>query len=390
MGYNKVLHTLGQKTVLETVLDVFLLSRCNSFTVVTAENDLAAVRELTAPYGNVAVVVGGATRSESVRNGLSAIQQHREHRGTEECAISQNKKEHTPPSPCVLPIVVIHDGARPFVTHTLINRTIQSAQLCGSGIAAVPAVDTIKEADGEKIARTLPRSRLFHTQTPQAFRFEEILDAYKRVKEDCLDDSQTYQEAGYSPRIVPGDYGNIKLTTEQDFLQRRVVVGSDPLTTPRIGAGFDVHRLVEGRKLILGGVQIPFEKGLLGHSDADVLIHAIMDALLSAAGMPDIGVLFPDTDPKYKDADSMKLLKKVHEMICEKGFSVGNISAVVMAEKPKLAAFIPDLCRSIAAALSILPLQVNVSATTTEGLGIVGEGKGMAASATCLLGVTKS
>jgi len=324
--------------------------------------------------------LGGATRSESVRNGLAAIKSQMPDAGAI-CDFAKDNNK-SPPSPFV---IVIHDGARPFVTAELIGKTIESAFLHGSGIAAVPAVDTIKETDGIKITRTLPRSRLYHMQTPQAFRFAEIADAYEKVTEDCLDDSETYQKAGYIPRIVTGDYANIKLTTERDFLHAEWgISGSGPKTPPRIGAGFDIHRLVENRPLILGGVHIPFEKGLLGHSDADVLTHAVMDALLSAAGLPDIGVLFPDTDPAYKGADSMKLLQQVNEKI-RKGFTVGNISAVVMAEKPKLASYIPDICKSVASALSIHPNQVNVSATTTETLGIVGSGKGMAASATCIL-----
>jgi len=352
LGYNKVLHYVGRKTVLETALDAFSESCCKAVTVTAAEADIDAVRELTMSYKRVAVVLGGATRGESVRKGLEAIKS--------------------------CDIVAIHDGARPFVTPDLINKTIESALNFGSGIAAVPAIDTIKIVNNGIVERTLPRSRLFHMQTPQTFQFPQIADAYARVTEDCTDDSEVYQKAGYTPRIVLGDYRNIKLTTEQDFL-RPLALNS------KIGAGFDVHPLVSGRPLMLGGVKIPYEKGLLGHSDADVLAHATMDALLSAAGLPDIGVLFPDTDPAFQGADSTELLRKVSKMVADRFFSVGNVSAVVMAEKPKLSPFIPNICRSIASALSIQPNQVNISATTAEGLGIVGSGKGIAASATCLL-----
>ena len=153
----------------------------------------------------------------------------------------------------------------------------------------------------------------------------------------------------------------------------------------RVGHGYDVHRLVEERKLILGGVDIPYEKGLLGHSDADVLTHAVMDALLGAAGLGDIGKHFPDTDPTYKGADSLKLLDHVMEVLREKGWQVGNVDATVIAQRPKLAGFIPQMRDNLAARMGVSPEQVNVKATTEEKLGFTGSGEGIAAHAVCLL-----
>ena len=153
----------------------------------------------------------------------------------------------------------------------------------------------------------------------------------------------------------------------------------------RIGHGYDVHRLVEGRNLILGGVKIDYEKGLLGHSDADVLLHAVSDALLGAAGLGDIGRHFPDTDPKYKGADSLELLREVYRKISEKGFRVGNIDVTMVAQKPKLKDFIPQMQENIAAAVGVTPDRVNVKATTEEKLGFTGSGEGMACHAVCLL-----
>ena len=153
----------------------------------------------------------------------------------------------------------------------------------------------------------------------------------------------------------------------------------------RVGHGYDVHKLVEGRKLILGGVEIPYEKGLLGHSDADVLLHAVSDALLGAAGLGDIGRHFPDTDPKYKGADSLMLLREVYRKISEKGFRVGNIDVTMIAQKPKLKDFIPQMQENIAAAVGVTPDRVNVKATTEEKLGFTGTGEGMACHAVCLL-----
>ena len=153
----------------------------------------------------------------------------------------------------------------------------------------------------------------------------------------------------------------------------------------RIGSGYDVHKLVENRRLILGGVEIPFEKGLLGHSDADVLVHAIMDALLGAAALGDIGTHFPDTKEEYKGADSLKLLSRVLYLISEKGYCIINIDATIIAQKPKLAPFIPEMCQMIAKTLDIKGSQLNVKATTEEGLGFTGAGEGIAATAVCLL-----
>lgn len=157
----------------------------------------------------------------------------------------------------------------------------------------------------------------------------------------------------------------------------------------RIGHGYDVHRLVEGRDLILGGVKIDYEKGLLGHSDADVLLHAVSDALLGAAGLGDIGRHFPDTDPKYKGADSLELLREVYRKISEKGFHVGNIDVTMIAQRPKLKDFIPQMQENIAAAVGVTPDRVNVKATTEEKLGFTGSGEGMACHAVCLLEETK-
>lgn len=351
LPYNKVLHQIGKKTVLEMSLDAFASADVSHITVVTSAADLSAMTVLAAPYGNVSVIIGGATRAQSVYEGLKAY-------------------------PC--DIVLIHDGARPFVTTEIIERAIDSAVEYGSGIAAVQCIDTVKRSDGESRAISLPRSQLFNAQTPQAFRYAEILDAYSRANGQCTDDAEVYERAGYSPRLIDGAYDNIKLTTPSDFM-------SALPKSCRIGVGFDVHRLVPDRKLILGGVTLDCDMGLLGHSDADVLTHAVMDALLSAANLPDIGVLFPDTDDRYLGISSITLLKEVLKRVKHNGLEIGNISAVIIAQKPKLAPVIGEIRRSLASALDIDVAIINVSATTTEELGIVGEGKAIAANASCIL-----
>ena len=184
--------------------------------------------------------------------------------------------------------------------------------------------------------------------------------------------------------MTPGDYRNLKLTTPEDRLAARAYLGKGQKTV-RIGSGYDVHKLVEDRKLILGGVEIPFEKGLLGHSDADVLAHAIADALLGAAALGDIGKLFPDNDPKYEGADSLVLLEQVCVLLREKGYAIGNVDATVIAQKPKLAPWIPQMRENLAKACGIPGSAVSVKATTEEGLGFTGSGEGIAATAVCLL-----
>ncbi len=352
LAYNKILHYIGKKTVLELTLEAFAQSDASDLLLVINPADEAAIKELSAPYENVRLTYGGKTRTESVRNGLKAA------------------------SDC--DVVAIHDGARPFVSPSLINATIESAIKHGSGIAAVRSTDTVKEAENGNLKKSIPREKLWNVQTPQTFLFEQIKKAYNDVDGDYTDDSEVYSLAGFTPKIVEGEYGNIKITTESDLF------GFMP-EKARIGTGFDVHELVEGRPLVLGGTVIPHEKGLLGHSDADVLAHAVMDALLSAAGLPDIGVLFPDTDKATEGISSMVLLERVAEKIKTAGYALGNISAVLMAQKPKLAPHIQTMRQNLSNKLRADVTQINVSATTTEHLGIIGEEKGIAASAVCML-----
>lgn len=353
LAYNKVLYHIGHKTVIETALDAFSHSLVNRIILVVSPIDEQAIKELIKDYPNITVCHGGDTRTKSVHNGLIAA------------------------SGC--DIAVIHDGARPFIRPDIIDASISSAVKFGSGIVAVPTVDTIKETNNGQIVRALSREGLYNMQTPQTFKYDEIMSAYDSVTDGIYtDDAEVYASAGFTPHIVEGSYDNIKITTDSDLIK------AAPLGA-KIGIGFDVHRLVVGRPIILGGVNIPFDKGLDGHSDADVLTHAVMDALLSAAGLPDIGVLFPDTSPELLNISSMLLLDRVAKEIRDRNFSINNISAVIIAQKPKLFGHIKDICASVAARLEIDARRVNVSATTTEMLGIIGSGDAIAASASCIL-----
>lgn len=355
LTYNKILYNIGHKTVIETTLDAFSQSNVDDILLVVSPDDKAEIKKLCKPYGNVKLCLGGSTRTESVANGLKAIKR--------------------------CDIVVIHDGARPFISSELIDKTVQSAIQYGSGILAVPTIDTIKQANEQlTVTKSLRRSSLYNIQTPQTFRYDEIKRAYDNIDEQKqhTDDGEVYEQAGYEPKLVIGSYDNTKITTCNDLVKNLP-------NGLKIGIGFDVHKLVKNRPLILGGTTIEYEKGLLGHSDADALTHAIMDALLSAALLPDIGVLFPDTDPKYLNASSIKLLQSVTQKVLDCGYTINNVSAVIIAQKPKMAKHIFTIRQTLADAMGIAVDQINVSATTTEMLGIVGRGKAIASSASCLL-----
>jgi 2-C-methyl-D-erythritol 2,4-cyclodiphosphate synthase len=267
--------------------------------------------------------------------------------------------------------VLIHDGARPYVSEEIISDSIEKVRLYGSGVSAVKETNSLKVTEnGDTYA--VNRDNYYIIQTPQTFNTQKLKLAYK-LNSSATDDSEIYEKAGNKVALCKGDYANKKLTSPSDFAP----------SSFRIGHGFDVHQLVENRKLILGGIEIPHDKGLLGHSDADALIHAIMDALLSAVGKRDIGCLFPDNDNTFKDIDSKILLRKVMQEI--KPYTPVNISAVIMAQKPKMSPHIDQMRSALASILEIDIEDINVSATTTEKLGIVGEEKGIACSAVALL-----
>lgn len=337
--------------------------------VVAPEADIPTMNSLVLPKisfsGPVSVVAGGAERSDSVLNGLGALVEAKED-----------------------DIVLIHDGVRPFPP------TEKLAALCAAAtpdgaIFAVKSRDTVKNVDDEgKILGTLDRETLALAQTPQAFPFGRIMAAHRRAKAEGLkvtDDASIIEAFGGVPRIVEGDPGNIKITTPEDMAVANSILGAGKPCGLRVGHGFDAHKLVEGRELILGGVKIDHPKGLLGHSDADVLAHAIADAVLGAAKLGDIGRHFPDTDAEWKGADSLALLKTVVGKVAALGGAVVNVDATMMAQKPKIKPFIPAMEENLAKALGVDVSAVNVKATTTEEMGYTGRQEGMAAEAVVLL-----
>lgn len=352
MGFDKLLAQVhGRAVVLHTVAAFAACEAMDEIILVTGKNR-SAIEQLLPPLSKpVTVVDGGATRADSVRCGVQATQAD---------------------------YIAIHDAARPFVSQDVILRTLKAAVQCGAAAPAVPVKDTIKQAGEDGIITATPlRSTLYAVQTPQIFAAEVYRNAMNKVQDNTVtDDCSVVEQAGGTVQLVQGDYANYKITTQEDLREERAM---------RIGHGYDVHKLTPGRKLILGGVDIPHTQGLLGHSDADVLVHAVMDALLGAAALGDIGQHFPDTDAQYKGADSIALLRCVALLLQQSGYTVQNIDATVLAQAPKLAPHIPSMRQNIAAALGIAVQCVSVKATTEEGLGFTGEKQGIAAHCVALL-----
>ena len=352
IGFDKMLYKLDGLEVAHRSVKAFQDNDYVDEIIMTAGDNYDEICAIAQRFTKVKTVVkGGATRALSVLN-----------------AIEKTGDEG---------IVAIHDGARPFVSQAVINRAVEAAAECGAAVPCVKVKDTIKQSGGEYIENTPDRNTLYITQTPQVF----DVALYKKLAAEIFDDSitddaQLFEKGGIKVKITPGAYENYKITTIDDIKKEKKM---------RIGHGYDVHKLVEGRKLIMGGVEIPYEKGLLGHSDADVVLHAVSDALLGAMALGDIGKHFPDTDPKYKGADSLYLLKCVADMIFDKGADVENVDVTILCQRPKLAPHIPKMRENIADALHCDISRVSVKATTEEGLGFTGEGLGIAVHSVCLL-----
>lgn len=366
LGVNKVFHAVGGRTVLGRCLDAIQRSgRFDGAVVVLSPEDEARFAGLQRSEGPFDIVkgtaLGGETRRDSVYNGLLALPEDTE-------------------------VVAIHDAARPFVSRAIIDATLDSARVYGSGVISTPVVDTVKQIGADGRVTSLDRGALRAVQTPQSFDYRRILKAHMRAREDKLavtDDAMLFEHYYGNVRLVTTDDAgeNVKLTTKQDFeaLERT------RLPDFRVGQGYDAHRLAQGRRLVLCGVEIEHDRGLDGHSDADVAVHALMDALLGALGLGDIGRHFPDSDPRYKGADSMKLLDTVMAMVTERGYRLGNADVTIVAQKPKLAGYMARMRGNIAGALGVAEDRVNVKATTTERMGFEGEELGISAQAAVLL-----
>ncbi len=374
LGKNKAFAVLGGLPLLVQCLRMLSDTGLAEKTIVAVGADEVAMTESLLrdykeyfPALQTSVVAGGSERTDSVKNAL---------------AIAGSDG-----------YIAVHDGARPFAGQEVFERTLKAAQKTGAAIAAVPVKNTIKVIDGGGYVESTPqRSTLQAVQTPQIFKAELLQRAYSSENLQgaaVTDDASLVERLGVKVAVAEGSYENIKITTPEDLLLAekicadRGMVMQTEIKMPqfRVGTGYDVHRLTENRKLILCGVEVPYELGLDGHSDADVAVHALMDALLGAAGLGDIGKHFPDTDERFKGADSMKLLEHVLKLLKERCWHVNNADVTIIAQRPKLAGFIPAMRDNLANAMNLEADAVNVKATTTEKLGFTGRGEGIAAEA---------
>lgn len=361
-GLNKQYIVLDGMPVLARSVAVFErnLSVDEIVIVVKAGEEDRCRREIVERYGFKkvsSVIAGGSERQYSVKAALAAVDA--------ECDM-----------------VLIHDGARPLVSDETVDAVIFACYESGAAIPAVSVKDTIKEVADSLVCATPDRSRLRAVQTPQGFDRATLEKAYGLLDGGAVvtDDASLVEALGHPVVIVEGDENNIKITTPSDVKKAEIMMGEIKTDMmPRVGMGYDVHAFAEGRKLILGGVDIPHDRGLAGHSDADVLVHAVMDSLLGACAMGDIGRHFPDSDQQYKGIDSLKLLAHVGALLAENGWKIINIDATVIAQRPKIAPHIDKMRENISEVLKISASQINIKGTTTERLGFEGREEGIAA-----------
>jgi len=387
-GVPKQLLDLGGRPMLEWSLDAFL--SCGRITdlVVVVPPDWIDAPPACLRHERIRLVPGGERRQDSVANGFAAV-------------------------PEAADIVLIHDAARPLVDTATIDAAIDAAIEAGAAIVALPARDTIKwssgisstgaaspTGEGERTVEcTLPRERVYLAQTPQAFRREVLRAAVQLGLSgvEATDEAALAERAGYAVRLVEGSVRNIKVTTADDLVVAEALVnaessgagartaGAPGQPTFRIGSGYDVHRLAEGRRLILGGVEIPSDRGLSGHSDADALCHAVTDAVLGAVSLGDIGAHFPDTDERWRGASSIAMLRHAVALAAGRGFRLVNVDATIVVERPKLGPYRAAMAASLAQALDLHGSAVSVKAKTNEGLDAIGRGEALAVYAIALL-----
>lgn len=351
----------GEPIIIKTLMKFQNLEAVDNIFIVAGEDYLEFCQKMVTEYGISKVkgiVRGGSQRQDSVFNALKEVEQ---------------KASDTE-------LVLIHDAARPFVSSQIITGVLESAEKKGATVPAVPMTSSIRKlsAPGDMSgSMAVDRNEYYMVQTPQGFKKDILLRSYTAAYEDGYygtDDSSIVERAGYEVAICDGEYGNIKITTKEDM----------PMEY-RVGTGFDVHRFAEGRKLILGGVTISHDRGLLGHSDADVLVHALMDALLGAAGLGDIGRHFPDSDSKYEGISSMKLLEHVKDLLDDNLYRVGNADITLIAQKPKISPYVDEMISGIAEVLCVEKSRINIKGTTTEKLGFTGREEGIACEAVATL-----
>lgn len=369
----KQLQSVGGQTLLEHALKPFDRNpRIDDIVVVLPEEFAQTPPALLLTVNTpVRVVAGGARRQDSVAAGV-------DHVGAD------------------VDVVLVHDAARPFCTPELVDAVIDAAAEAGAAVPAIRVSDTVKEARAEGgnglrvVCATLPRGRIFLAQTPQGFSLNVLKNAVElgRRGVEATDEAALVERTGHSVRLVDGDVANFKVTTSEDLARAhdwiRRSAGAE-MPTVRVGIGYDSHRTVAGRRLILGGVEIPHEVGLEGHSDADAVCHAVTDAILGAAAAGDIGQHFPDTDPRWKDASSIELLRTVVDIVAERGLGIGNVDVVLMAEHPRIGPYVPAMVEQLSSALDVDAGAISIKSKTAEGMDAIGRGEAMAAHAVATL-----
>jgi 2-C-methyl-D-erythritol 4-phosphate cytidylyltransferase / 2-C-methyl-D-erythritol 2,4-cyclodiphosphate synthase len=321
---------------------------------------LLAGHELAGP--KLTIIAGGLRRQDSVKAGLDTLDDSTE-------------------------IVLVHDGARPLVSRQLIARCYEAAIVDGAAIAAVPVKDTLKKGNGHgRVTKTIDRTALWQAQTPQAVRRELLERAYLiNGDADVTDESSLLEKAAIPVTLVEGAETNIKITRPEDLLLAEKLLSHSATPIFRIGHGYDAHRFAENRRLVLGGVTIPHSHGLAGHSDADVLTHALCDALLGALGSGDIGKHFPDSDARFAGISSITLLEQVMHAVGEGGYTLVNADVTVVCQAPRLASFLPQMQEILGRTCRVTADVINIKATTTEGMGFTGRKEGIGCHAVALL-----
>lgn len=323
--------------------------------------DAAAIGKALDGLAHLPPVPGGATRQASVRAGLEALAAHQPD------------------------IVLVHDAARPHVPGGTVELLLLALQTHPGAIPAVPVADTLKRGMGDRIVATAPRDNLFRAQTPQAFHFALLLDLHRAAADDApvTDDAALLENAGHGVALVPGSETNIKITYPEDLVRLQNLLG--PTLLPRVGTGYDVHVLEAGRPMILCGVTVPHDRGLAGHSDADVGIHALCDAIYGAMADGDIGRHFPPSENRWKDADSARFLRHAAERVRQLGGQIANVDVTLICEQPKITPHAAAMRARLADLLGIPIGRVSVKATTSERLGFTGRGEGIAAQASAMI-----
>jgi 2-C-methyl-D-erythritol 4-phosphate cytidylyltransferase/2-C-methyl-D-erythritol 2,4-cyclodiphosphate synthase len=358
----KQLLDLGGRSILRRSVDAFDRHPTVNELVVVLPAEL--VGEAPALVGRTdrpcRVVAGGERRQDSVRLGLQALAE-------------------------AIDLVLVHDAARPFAGPELIDRVIAAAGAAGAAIPALAARDTVKRVDPDRhtVTATLPREEIWLAQTPQGFRRDVLAKAVAlgETGVEGTDEAMLAERAGHAVTVVPGDTRNVKITTADDLAAARETIA----TSLRVGTGFDLHRLVAGRPLVLAGVTLASDRGPLGHSDGDVLCHSLIDAMLGASGLGDIGRHFPDSDPQWRGAPGLDLLARACGVLRAAGFSVTNVDATVVLEQPKVAPHLDDIRSRLAGVIGLALDRVSVKAKTSEGVDAVGRGEAIAAHATALV-----